>query len=196
MKKMLISTVASMMLAGTAMAGGDIAPVEEPVVPVETGAFYAGIGAGLTAITVGDVSPSFFSGKDGQDRVWNYTLVGGYEFNDYLAIEGRFTSTFAKDDEADMIGGSVFVKPQYPVFDSMKIYALLGLGYSKVTSKEGSGYAKGNDFQWGLGASYDVMDNLVLFLDYTSLATGLTIDNVDGEKLDVDALTFGVNYKF
>jgi len=188
MKKMLISTVASMMLAGTAMAGGDIAPVEEPVAaPVETGAFYIGAG----------VASNKASWDDGSDTLTNYTLIGGYEFNDYFAIEGRFTDTMSgKNDINHAIGGSVFLKPQYPVFDAMKVYALAGFGYTKVIPKDGGsdGAAKGTDFQWGLGASYDVMDNLVLFVDYTSLANG--IETRDGFKVDDEAWTLGVNYKF
>ncbi len=186
MKKVLISTVASMMLAGTAMAGGDIAPVETPVVaPAPVGGFYAGLG----------VASNKASWDDGSDTLTNYTLIGGYEFNNYFAVEGRFTDTMSgKNDINHAISGSVFLKPQYPVFDAMKVYALAGVGYTKVTPKDGGGSAKGNDFQWGLGASYDVMDNVVLFVDYTSLANG--IETRDGFKVDDEAWTFGVNYKF
>ncbi len=186
MKKVLISTVASMMLAGTAMAGGDIAPVETPVVaPAPVGGFYAGLG----------VASNKASWNNGSDTVTNYTLIGGYEFNDYLAVEGRFTDTMSGKNDIDYVtGGSVFLKPQYPVFDAMKVYALVGVGYTKIFAANNSTVAKGNDFQWGLGASYDVMDNMAVFVDYTSLATG--IETLTGLKDDDEAWTFGVNYKF
>ena len=185
MKKMLISTVASMMLAGTAMAGGDIAPVEEPVVVAPVGGFYVGAG-------IASNKPSW---EDGSDTLTNYTLIGGYEFNDYFAVEGRFTDTMSGDNEVDDVtGGSIFLKPQYPVFDAMKVYALVGVGYTKIFIADSDDVAKGNDFQWGLGASYDVTDSVVVFLDYTSLANG--IETRDGFEMDDEAWTFGVNYKF
>ncbi len=185
MKKMLISTVASMMLAGTAMAGGDIAPVEEPAVVAPAGAFYIGAG----------VASNKASWDGGSDTLTNYTLIGGYEFNDYFAVEGRFTDTMSGDNDIDYVtGGSIFLKPQYPVFDAMKIYALAGVGYTKIFAANSDTVAKGTDFQWGLGASYDITDSFVLFVDYTSLASG--IETRDGLKDDDEAWTLGVNYKF
>jgi opacity protein-like surface antigen len=101
-----------------------------------------------------------------------------------------------------MSGWSLFVKPQYPVTEDFSVYALLGFGgldlQGSLVSAEPSIPVVDVDnttFQWGIGMSYQVMENISLFADYAWLAN--SIDDVNNvHQLSVDAFTIGVNYHF
>ncbi len=198
MKKMLLSAI---VLSAAAMAGGDIAPVEPMVdtpVVVSEGNFYAGVGIAAVSTRNAAVSMDIFSGKNGQDRLGNVTLQAGYNFNPYIALEGRYTTTFAKEDVVKMSGWSFFVKPQYPITEKISLYALLGYGSVDISGTNG-GVVDVDDsgFQWGLGASYDLNEQFELFFDYTSLANDM--DGIYGSGIpqaDADAFTLGVTYNF
>jgi opacity protein-like surface antigen len=206
MKKITLSALAVVALTSFGYAGGDITPVIEPVIVEEsTSSFY--VGAGLAALSArgSDVSLNFFSEESGQDRMGNFTLLAGYNFNEYIAVEGRYTGDINNADVVDMSGWSLFVKPQYPVSEDFSVYALLGFGGVKLDPTSGSSVNINVDdtgFQWGLGISYDVLENLEIFADYTNLANnmeGVYRDNLaeaDLFEADTDALTIGVNYKF
>jgi len=202
MKKIMISVCTVAAMSGVAFAGGDfhevVEPVIVPVVEVDNSSFYLGLG--LSAISSRDsaVDMDFFDGKAGQDRLGNVTFLAGYNFNQYVAVEGRYTTTFSDEDLVEMSGWSLFVKPQYPVTDAFKVYGLLGFGGVTMDSVNGSNVdVDDSDFQWGLGASYTFMENIEVFLDYTSLANGMEGVYWDGAlEVDADAITMGVNYKF
>ena len=202
MKKLTLSMMTAMALTATfAVAGGDIAPVPAPVAveePAESGSFYAGLA--LSAVSTRDaaVSMDLFNGKAGQDRLGNLTFLAGYDFNEYIALEGRYTTTIADDDAVEMDGWSIFVKPQYPVTEAFSVYALLGFGgisMDPTTAK----YVDVDDsgFQWGLGASYDFTENISVFADYTSLASDMDGIYWDGAfEVDADTFNVGVIYTF
>ena len=204
MKKILFSVCAVVAMGSFAVAGGDMKNVEpavEPVVvvpEVEHNGFYLGLG--LSAVSTRDsaVSADFFSSKNGQDRVGNLLLLGGYDFNEYIGVEGRYMTSIAHESELEMDAWSIFVKPQYPVTESIKVYALLGFGGVNLDGK--SGYTvdvDDTDFQWGIGASYSFMDNFEVFVDYTSLANDMDGVYWNGAtSVDVDTINVGVNYKF
>ncbi len=202
MKKLTLSMMTAMALTATfAVAGGDIAPVPAPVAveePAESGSFYAGLA--LSAVSTRDaaVSMDLFNGKAGQDRLGNLTFLAGYDFNEYIALEGRYTTTIVDEDSVEMDGWSIFVKPQYPVTEAFSIYALLGFGgisMDPTTAK----YVDVDDsgFQWGLGASYDFTENISVFADYTSLASDMDGIYWDGAfEVDADTFNVGVIYTF
>jgi len=200
MKKIALSIVAIVGMSSFGFAGGDIDPVSAPVVVEEVGSSSYYVGLGLTAMSVrdSDASLSFFSDEAGQDRLGNVSLIAGYNFNEYVAVEGRYTTSFAKEDIVEMNGWSLFVKPQYPVSEDFSIYALLGFG--AVTVEGVNGFTTDVDetgFQWGIGASYLATENVSVFIDYTSLAND--IDGyywTGGFQASADALTIGVNYLF
>ena len=196
MKKFNLSLVAILAMSTFAMAGGDIAPVEEPVVVVpevveSTGGFYLGGAYGY-----GDMEFSE-TGYSHNENFDSFMLQAGYKFNPYIAVEGRYwlTSEDSWDDwnedfSADSWG--IYVKPMYPVTNELDVYALLGYG---DTDPEIGGQGPDYDtdgFQWGLGASYDVTDNVAVFVDYVNLYD----DTNDGEDLTIDTVNFGVTYTF
>ena len=196
MKKFNLSLVAVLAMSTFAVAGGDIAPVEEPVVVVpevveSTGGFYLGGAYGY-----GDMEFSE-TGYSHNENFDSFMLQAGYKFNPYIAVEGRYwlTSEDSWDDwnedfSADSWG--IYVKPMYPVTNELDVYALLGYG---DTDPEIGGQGPDYDtdgFQWGLGASYDVTDNVAVFVDYVSLYDDTNV----GEDLTIDTVNFGVTYNF
>jgi len=202
MKKLCFSVVAAMLVSASVYAGGDMVSVEPvvetPVVAVDEGDFY--VGMGLSAVSTRDaaVSLDIFDGKPGQDRLGNATFQLGYNFNPYMAVEGRFTTTFIKEDYVDMYGWSLFAKPQYPVTKVFKVYGFLGYGGVTMDGVN-NGVVDVDDtgFQWGLGASYTVIDNVDLFFDYTSLAKDMDgTYGASATQADADAFTLGVSYNF
>ncbi|MCF6205591.1 MAG: porin family protein [Sulfurovum sp.] len=198
MKKMLLSAI---VLSAAAMAGGDIVPVEpmvETPIVVSERNFYVGVGIAAVSTRNAAVSMDIFSVKNGQDRLGNVTLQAGYNFNSYITLEGRYTTTFVKEDIVKMSGWSFFVKPQYPITEKISLYALLGYGSVDISGTNG-GVVDVDDsgFQWGLGASYALNEQFELFFDYTSLANDM--DGIYGSGIpqaDADAFTMGVTYNF
>lgn len=202
-----------------AMAGGEIGASVEPAITVpestETAAdksgFYAGIGLG--AQRTYSVDSDFFDDAHTQDRTVGAIGLLGYQFNDYLAAEGRIGKSIGYEGYADVLTYSLFVKPQYPVTPSVRIYALLGMGSVRVegessnalgyTDTEGKEILDETGFQWGVGGSYALMENISVFADYTSLAKDADISSaltagsgVVYDELSNDALTVGVTYQF
>jgi opacity protein-like surface antigen len=176
--------------------------------------FYAG--SGLIYNRVYSTHSSWFADNiSTQDETGGISLIGGYQFNDYLAVESRITKTFFERNYSDTTSYSMFLKPQYPVTDTFSVYALVGFGKVKVEGSAGdSGFGAHTDvigktildrtqFQWGVGISYSVIDNFSIFADYTSLAKDADIestlysyDPATYHKLSVDGVTVGILYRF
>jgi len=220
-KRIALSIVTMACVSSFAVAGGDMKEVEpavEPVIPMveeDSSGPYLGLALSTVSVRPSSETLNFISEEDHQDRLGNITLVAGYNFNAYFAIEGRYTDSFTQEDIVEMDGWSIFAKPQYPVTEEVSVYGLLGYGNVNVNSTPSTVYVNGiglttdvgtdeSGFQWGLGLSYQMMENIVVYLDYTSLADGadgLWYHNGDPRdtppnSIDVDALTIGVNYKF
>jgi len=200
MKKITLSALAVVALTSFGFAGGDIEPVSTPMVMEEmsTNSFYVGAGVAVVSAREATTSLSFFDGENGQDRLGNLTLLAGYNYNQYIAAEARYTTSVAYDDGMDMNAWSLFVKPQYPVSDAFSIYALLGFGGVSLDGGTNLNPMDVDDtgFQWGLGLSYAVTNNVDLFIDYTSLANDMEDVYYYGLEYDTDALTLGMTYSF
>ena len=180
MKKSLFSLCAVALLGHVAMAGGDIAPVV-PVVAEEEVQDYFYAGGGLVYNRVYSVDSGWFDdGIATQDETLGLTGIIGYEYNRYIAIEGRVSKSMWERDYADVTTWSIFLKPQYQFRDDDEIgrtddgfwtvYALLGFGNSNVEGSSGDneyGAHPGvigqeimdeTGFQWGVGLSYTFID--------------------------------------
>ncbi len=208
MKKIVLSVCTVAAMSSLLVAGGDIEEVIPVVGPIveELSGFY--LGGGLAAVVAHDsaVDIELFDGTDddSNDRLGNITLLAGYDFNQYIAVEGRYTTSIFDEDVTEMDGWSLFVKPQY-LFDNsnFKLYALLGFGGVTIDGVDAY-YADIDDtgFQWGIGAAYSFGEymednNLAVFVDYTSLATEMEGVFTNGAlETDVDAFTLGVTYQF
>jgi hypothetical protein len=191
MKKIIMSTVAATMT----FAGGNIAPVEpvevavEVAAPVESG-FYVGAGYSYIDTTVKAYGLSADEGIDAG------TILAGYDVNKYFAIEGRYAFSADVDfgnARADFDGDvwGIFAKPQYPVNEDFKVYALLGYGETSLVNDGGS-------FQYGLGGAYSVTEKVAVFADWVRAYDDedeITYVLGDGEVTQ-DAFTVGLTYSF
>ena len=202
MKKNLLSLVSILALSGISFAGGDIAPVEpvvETPVVVEQSPFYLGIGIGDASVNDDTTSEEFSS--------TTLMLQAGYLYNDYIALEGRYTfgldtdydpgttNSSSSDYDGDFSSWGIYVKPMYPI-GNFSLYALLGYGGVMLDDLAG-GDAYESAFQWGLGASYAMSDNYSVFVDYVSLYDDTGFDyRARLDDIDSDTWTFGVSYRF
>ena len=202
MQKTTLSIVSILALSGLAFAGGDIAPVEpvvETPVVMEQSPFYLGVGIGTAAVNDDDTDEEFES--------TTLMLQAGYQYNAYLALEGRYTFGVDTDYDSGNTGGSssdydgdfsswgLYVKPMYPIGD-FSLYALLGYGGVMLDDLAG-GDAYEDGFHWGLGASYAMSDNYIVFVDYVALYDDTGFDyRAKLDDVDADTWTFGLTYRF
>ncbi len=210
MRGMTLSLCAMVAISSSSFAGGDIIPVPVPVVlEAQESAFYLGLGIAAVSNRDSDRAQKILDATDGQDRTGNITFTAGYDYNDYVAVEGRYTTSFTKEDVIEMSGWSLFLKPQYTFEDengekgNFKIYALIGFGGVSMSGIT-SWYVDVDDtgFQYGLGASYsfkDLLDgqDISIYADYTVLARDFEGLYYKGDvKADADAYTIGIAYRF
>ena len=215
MKNIVLSTVAVLAMSTFAVAGGDIAPVEEPIIVeevIDNSAFYLGLGYGYFNHEV-DFIDTLGHRDDYSNSLNTVVLQAGYQFNEYIAVEGRYwiglgdlTSSIGSQPDVDISGDysawGIYAKPMYPMGD-FGVYALLG--YSSTTLDFDNGaleYLDTDGFSWGLGAQYAFTDNLSLFADYVAMGdtdelkddlTGHIISDVD---IDIYTINVGLTYKF
>ena len=188
----------------------------------EENPFY--IGGGVNYSRVYNKSSISFQNQPKDDEAIGATAVIGYKniFKNYVKpegvsfdIEGRIMKSFEEESYADLLAYSLFLKPQYqvPFKKDLKLYALLGLGQVNIEGENGTPPAHSNmigktisddvHFQWGLGFSADMTDNLTVTLDYTALMDGADIDsqlyrydNRRYKKLSGDMVNLGLTYDF
>jgi len=218
MKKITLSLMAMATLSSSVFAGGDVAPIPVVVDTVEKTGFY--VGATLSAQRTYSSDKDWFDTVASQDKAGSLGLLVGYEYNDYLAFEGRVATTVFEEDYAEVTTYSIFVKPQYPVTEEFTVYALLGFGNTIAKGTDAGGLEFGFDpyrvgyeilnqsgFQWGVGIGYDITEDFMITFDYISYANDEDIVptklfNYNGrvtgpyDVLSHDALTLGITYKF
>jgi len=205
MKTIKLSFLAWACVSSMTFAGGEIdAPaVEEQGVETlevevnEKSDFYVGLALSALSVRESGTSLNFASEKTGQDRIGNAALLVGYDINEYVAAEARYTASIAKKDNAKMSSISIFLKPQYPVSEELSVYGLLGYGQVKIDSNNQTNVdvSKGA-FQWGLGIDYDVTSDISMFVEYASLAHNIDGTFLTSDSASVDALSVGLTYRF
>ena len=211
MKKLTLSIAAIAAMGTFAVAGGDIAPVE-PVVETPTvventdAGFYIGGAYGYMDTNIKVKAPNDFK-IDESPNFNEFMILAGYNVNKYIAIEGRYWFGAAKDIAAFGSGNTsidawgIYAKPMYPVTDQFNVYALLGYGSADMTVKEPNAdyLTDDNDgFSWGFGASYDVNNNVAVFVDFVrNFDDTITYSSVPADvDRTVDTWNIGVTYKF
>lgn len=197
-------------LSGILAAGGDVAAItNDEVVPVSVNdsGFYLGLGINRMALH-NDYSDEEFS-------VTGLMVQAGYQYNQYLAIEGRYSfdvsnvhydhGNILHPDIDDYPGSftnlALYAKGMYPI-GNFKPYILLGYGEVALTNIPLGGPGISADraekgFQWGLGAEYKFTEAVSVFGDYVRAYDGT---GFDGRAMDVDVSadvwTLGVAYTF
>ncbi|HEO99259.1 MAG TPA: porin family protein [Epsilonproteobacteria bacterium] len=216
MKKLSLSIVACLALGTFAMAGGDIAPVYTPVEEVvapapEKSGFYVGAGVSFLSweekANTGEVGDVMLAYNDLEATWTGGTILAGYQFNPYIAVEGRYAMSFTDasweanggydwDDGSDLSNLAIYLKPMYPIGD-FALYGLLGYGQTSI-EYEGGGDYDDSGFQWGIGAGYNFTESLGAFVDYTVWYDDDSFDDSPAYMSDfkADAITVGITYKF
>jgi opacity protein-like surface antigen len=210
MKKFNLSLVAVLAMGTFVMAGGDVKDVEpavEPVVEivapvVDDSSFYVGLGYSYMKMNVQEIDGTWEVDVNGNAL----TVLAGYNFNKYIAVEGRYSITLGdltvkedgggedKDEDGEISNIALYLKPMYPM-GGLTLYGLLG--YGQVALDIDNDELSESAFQWGLGASYAVNDNVGLFVDYTRLYDDTDFDgHYSDEDFVIDAINVGVTYKF
>ena len=208
MKKISIISGCVLLVMNAAYAGGDIEPIVEPVIVVEdvvTNESGLYIGVGISALKLKD----HFT--DEEFTANGVMLQAGYQYNKYLAIEGRYSFHVGDvaydkgklkgvnydDYPTDFTNLGIYIKPMYSV-DNFSAYALLGYGEVELTNiPQDDADRTEAGFQWGLGLGYDFHENVSIFVDYVRMYDD---DGFDGRATNrnvvADAWTLGVTYKF
>jgi opacity protein-like surface antigen len=236
MKNFTLSVATVLALSAFAVAGGDIEPVAEPMVVEEVASdsgFYIG-GAFSLANTSTDYHENY-GDIGGPDYVYNgswerdsnaYMLQAGYQFNQYIAIEGRYWGSMDSNEwssssytdgnlnysnsssDGDWDAWGIYAKPMYPVTNSVDVYALLGYGNVSIDDKWSGDVSMLDEdvFQWGIGASVDITENLSAFADYVQLVSDeggsyVPTDsgwdyNTDTWETSIYTINIGLSYKF
>jgi opacity protein-like surface antigen len=207
--KSTLNKLALSSLTATALVygGGDIAPVEIPTVEIPVVApssFYGGIALSSMKLLNSDTDETF--------TAIGATLQLGYQYNDYIALEARYTQSASKveydngttsliadndDYPTDFTNLAIYLKPSYTMGD-IGVYALLGYGEVALTNIPVGDVTRGEaGFQWGVGVSYALSETFGLFADYTSLYSGDGFDYLATANSHEATLTnVGVSYRF
>ncbi len=122
------------------------------------------------------------------------SVIGGYQINDYVAVEARVGTGVGDDSyagltlEMDNYYG-VYVKAGMPI-DNFYPYALLGMTKGELSL---SGYglsasASESDMSYGVGLAYNVNDQVSLNVEYANM--------LDKGGVTIDGFTFSAAYHF
>jgi len=191
MKKLLLTSIAALTLGSTAALGND------------NSGLYIGLGYASTNIdlTIENIS------EENQQLLDSSTdsvlLQAGYDFNEYIGIEGRYyinNSSLAFDYylgntplegtyKAETL--ALYAKPQYNL-GLITVYGLIGFAANDYTATNFLTSDNDTLFSWGAGAKFNVTQSLGLFVDYTDFGSS-------DEQLTETGLAswnVGVSYKF
>ena len=206
MKNVGLSLVSVILATNVVFAGANSQKVLEPsiIIPAivddkTVSGFYLGLG--VSAASTHEADLDFFNITEGQDRTGDISFKAGYDWNEYLAVEGRYMFSVVKEDIVDRSSWGIYVKPQYWVTEDFKVYGLLGIGGFDASGTNHFGHnIESNDisFQWGLGISYVIYENVSIFVDYIQIARDIDATAFVTQNVDVssDAITIGLSYHF
>ena len=205
MKKIML-TLCSVAVLGTILyAGGNknVVPADAPVAPLEStpvattavSPFYVGIGASIDNVNtfVYDV-----------ETVSSATLRVGYDFMTYLGAEARGSYGMATGDNlAHTYSYGLYLKPQYPINDTWKLYGLAGYAQTQISLDKAKALATHvkedttqNGVSFGVGVAYALNSNWSLFADAMRLIDK-SVTRVEGNyATKVDGISFGFIYHF
>ena len=197
--KRIIACIVFMSTAISLYAGGgkDITPAATPIAAVETVDFSGWyLGAGLVrAKFVGCTGSCTY-----EDVTYGLMARGGYDFNRYIGIEGRYLYTSLGEGPlggTPLMHAGIFLKPQFPLNERINLYGLLGYGYTKNLGNGGRLHYFDSD--WGVsagaGLEYRFSDKKNtdtewrLFAEYQRLL-------MKDDTADMDVASLGIEYHF
>ncbi|MDQ6968940.1 MAG: outer membrane beta-barrel protein [Mariprofundus sp.] len=189
MKKLLLSLTALLCMQASIASATEIKP-------------YAGVGLGVYELDPGANKKATFGG---------YGFFGA-DLHEYFAAEfragltgkkgreelGPLTETFKVDWFL-----SLFAKPKIAISSDFELYALLGVTSIKTSFTPLASVVQASStktgFSYGLGASYQIMDQLKLgaeWVRYSSNADAATKNTAAFKGLDVNGFTATLAYQF
>lgn len=217
MKKTIqIMTLSSLVATSSLFGGGDISPAVAPLAIVEAdpNPFYVGVGllwAGVSRDCVTSGCPEVRL----KDSTWGGIIRAGWEYNQYVGIEGRALKATLDSDWGETTHYGIFLKPQYPVSEKVNIYGLLGYGHTEIDTDCTAIHDtfKYDGFSYGIGLEYDLSeteDDRIegtydrpfdghmdqergwgLWIDYQNL-----MHNEGPANFKSNIITFGITYDF
>lgn len=218
-KKILLSTVLTITMGSSAFA--DTFYDNSPVLGAQqfgTG-IYVGLAYGYT--NVEDDYFEYFpnSGLSVRTEIDYNALMfqAGYQYNPYVAFEYRYWTALNDGDYSissnylplyptasgsynDFDAWGFYLKPMYPATSEFSVYGLLGFSGVYVSGEPGWDLLDEGDFSWGLGASYAVTPNILVFADYVQLFNGRIdrygYDFESSQDTRVETFDVGVSYRF
>jgi len=159
---------------------------EEPISRGNTG-IYLGLGGSIARYDTNCDCPT--SRISGTDTTSGVIAKIGYDINQYIGVEARGISTMLKDDGAKVTHYGAYLKPMLPLTETLNAYGLVGYGSSETTGSLRKSDVDG--LAWGLGADYDITNNVSAFIDYEKL-----INKSDSNAPKLDTINVGANYNF
>ena len=158
---------------------------------------YGGFGLGAAALGF-NTSPSLFGDKTGNNAMIDLSVIAGYNYNKYLALEARTKVSAAYDNRLDVTGASIFFKPKYEVYKNIDLYSLIGYGVVKAEQVNSSDTkAKSKGAQIGVGANYNIGKNFKVFADYLYLGKDSNAKYNNAKSImKSSAITGGITYDF
>ena len=162
--------------------------------------FYMGLG--VSAFVLED-------GTTAEELSANTVLaIIGYNYNQYIAIEGRYYSSFGDIEysagdtqspdavyDSEFTNKALFLKVTYPAND-IRFYALLGYGELVLTNIAGGDRIE-RSLQYGVGVSYRVSENIDVFVDWVHAYDDKGFDaRAKNDDISVDLLSTGMRYRF
>ncbi|MGB5505070.1 MAG: porin family protein [Sulfurovum sp.] len=209
-------TLTTLLSSSSLFGGGDIAPavVPVPIVQADPNPFYVGVGL-LWAGVSRDCSTAGCPDVRLKDSTWGGIIRAGWEYNQYVGIEGRALKATIDSDWGETTHYGIFLKPRYPVSEKVNIYGLLGYGHTEIDTDCTAIYDtyKYDGFSYGIGLEYDLSDTeddrlegtydrpfdghmdqerkWGLWIDYQNL-----MNNEGPANFKSNIVTFGITYDF
>jgi outer membrane immunogenic protein len=174
------NVLALMLVSAAAISGAAMAAGTDP-------GFYLGGGYSFTTLDSNDVNSDADLGV--------LFLRGGYQLNQYIALEARLGEGVQDDkiagvkiENEEFYGG--YVKVGLPTTTPFYPYALLGMTHTKLKLSGGgfSDTTSDSDVSYGVGVDYRFDKQLSAGIEYANFY------DKDGDS--ITGLTLGVNYKF
>jgi outer membrane autotransporter protein len=137
---------------------------------------------------------------DGEADPTALIFVGGYKFNENVALEGRLGLGLGDDDFEFASGGSTKIEVsrllsilgKFSVGGTFSPYAVVGFTDFELDADNGT-TVEGDGLSYGVGVDFSVSENAAISLEYINYASP---DINGGGDADLTAISIGVNYTF